>query len=294
MSATATDQPFDGARLARVLGEFRATGAMDVAFGGPVRRDGSGLQITGTCGTHTRSLANLRVTSGNGLGGKSILMARPVSVVDYVAAQGITHTYDAAVREEHLATVVALPVLVERRARMVVYVANRGRVELGDRWYDAYAPLVRRVERDVMVEDEVRRRVASLEEAAPQPRRGDSTLSRTDLREISDEISDVAALITDEGLRRRLEQVSARMGSLPRPPAASGPVGTPAVKLAAREIDVLEQVAMGCSNREAAEALGIVESTVKSYLKHAMRKLHATNRVQAIRRAREAGLIADR
>ena len=45
------------------------------------------------------------------------------------------------------------------------------------------------------------------------------------------------------------------------------------------------------SDPGAAEALGIVESTVKSYLKSATRKLNANNRVHAVRMAREAGLI---
>jgi len=284
------EAPYEGGRLTRTLAEFRAVGRMDASFGGAVAPDRTGLRITGLCGTHTRSLANLRVTSGNGLGGKSIVMARPVSVVDYVAAQGITHPYDAAVRGEHLATVVALPIVVDRRPRMVVYLANRTQVTLGDRWYDAFAPLVRRVERDIAVEDEVRRRVDALEAAAPPRPPADSpTLGRADLRVISEELSDVAALVTDAGLRQRLEALSARVSDA-RPRRTPGSRATP-ISLAAREIDVLEQVALGLSNREAAARLGIVESTVKSYLKHAMRKLQASNRVQAIRLARDAGLI---
>jgi len=57
------------------------------------------------------------------------------------------------------------------------------------------------------------------------------------------------------------------------------------------EVEVLIQVSLGRSNREAAEELGLLPNTVKSYLKTAMRKLEAKNRVQAITAAREAGLI---
>ncbi len=115
-------------------------------------------------------------------------------------------------------------------------------------------------------------------------------LTRADLRDISDELADLAALVDDESLRSRLEEVRHRVeqGRSPEPalPRKQVPTG-----LAAREVDVLAQVALGLSNRQVAEALGLVESTVKSYLKNAMRKLHATNRVHAVRLAREAGVI---
>jgi len=54
---------------------------------------------------------------------------------------------------------------------------------------------------------------------------------------------------------------------------------------------VLAEVARGCTNDEVAEALGLLPNTVKSYLKSAMRKLGATNRVQAVNLARAAGAL---
>lgn len=66
---------------------------------------------------------------------------------------------------------------------------------------------------------------------------------------------------------------------------------TSMISLRQREIDVLQQVARGLSNREIAESLGLLPNTVKSYLKTAMRKLQASNRVQAILVARKEGLI---
>lgn len=56
-------------------------------------------------------------------------------------------------------------------------------------------------------------------------------------------------------------------------------------------MDVLREVATGASNSEVAAALDLQLSTVKSYLKSAMHKLHATNRVQAINAAQREGLI---
>jgi DNA-binding NarL/FixJ family response regulator len=54
---------------------------------------------------------------------------------------------------------------------------------------------------------------------------------------------------------------------------------------------VLAEVALGGSNAEIAKYLGLEVNTVKSYLRSAMRKLGATNRVQAVCRARESGLV---
>lgn len=293
------EAPYDGGRLLRTLGDFRAVGRSDVAFGGATTAGGAALDITGLHSTNTRSLQGLRVRSGFGLGGKALLIGRPVSVTNYYDARGITHQYDGPVRAEQLETVTALPIVVDRVPRMVVYLAHRAQVVLGDVWYDAFLPLVRKVEREIAVDDEVRRRLGSLSSlgslsplggvrTAPTP--DTNLLTRADLRDISDELADLASLIQDEALRSRLEEVRSRVeqGRSPGPTPARP---QPPTGLAAREIDVLAQVALGQSNREVAESLGLVESTVKSYLKNAMRKLHATNRVHAVRLAREAGVI---
>jgi DNA-binding NarL/FixJ family response regulator len=111
-------------------------------------------------------------------------------------------------------------------------------------------------------------------------------LSRADLQDIAQELADLAGQIEDEALRTKVEALRSRFAPAPAPTASVGP---PA--LAPREIDVLQEVARGLRNREVAEALGLQPNTVKAYLKTAMRKLHASNRVQAIVIAREAGLI---
>jgi DNA-binding CsgD family transcriptional regulator len=265
--------------LARTLAAFKAQGRMDMAFGGKVGPQATSFAITELCGARTASLANLVVRSGAGLGGKSLVLGRPVSVTSYHAAQGITHDYDHAVRQESLETVVALPVAVDAAPRMVVYLGHRAQVALGDRWFDSFTPLIRRLERDLAVDDEVRRRLGLL---CPTP--DESPLSRADLQDISRELAELAGEIEDETLRAKLEAVRSRF--VPRPRQSS-----PHVHLAPREIDVLAQVALGHSNQEAADNLGLLPNTVKSYLKTAMRKLHAGNRVQAISAAREAGLI---
>lgn len=61
--------------------------------------------------------------------------------------------------------------------------------------------------------------------------------------------------------------------------------------LTAREIEVLELVAEGCSNKGIADRLGISDQTVKFHLASITGKLGASNRTDAVRRAVHAGLI---
>lgn len=61
--------------------------------------------------------------------------------------------------------------------------------------------------------------------------------------------------------------------------------------LTRREIEVLRGIAMGCTNAEVAGDLRLSNNTVKSYLQSAMQKLGARNRVEAITRANETGLL---
>ncbi len=61
--------------------------------------------------------------------------------------------------------------------------------------------------------------------------------------------------------------------------------------LSPREIEVLFLVAEGKSNREIAEQLVITEGTVKNHLSSILSKLGAKDRLQAVIRAREVGIL---
>jgi DNA-binding NarL/FixJ family response regulator len=61
--------------------------------------------------------------------------------------------------------------------------------------------------------------------------------------------------------------------------------------LTAREIEVLDLVAEGCSNKAIAERLRISDQTVKFHLASIIGKLGASNRTEAVRLAVRAGLI---
>ena len=65
----------------------------------------------------------------------------------------------------------------------------------------------------------------------------------------------------------------------------------PASPLTAREAEVIALVSAGATNNEIASALVISESTVKSHVKHILRKLGAANRAEAV--SRHLGMAED-
>jgi two-component system, NarL family, response regulator LiaR len=58
-----------------------------------------------------------------------------------------------------------------------------------------------------------------------------------------------------------------------------------------RELEILEAMAAGLSNKEMAERLFVSENTVKTHTARLFDKLSARRRTQAVQRAKEAGLI---
>lgn len=64
-------------------------------------------------------------------------------------------------------------------------------------------------------------------------------------------------------------------------------------ELTNREVEVLEQVVTGASNKEIADELHITENTVKIHLRNILEKLHVQNRIQAAVYAVRQGLVND-
>jgi two-component system NarL family response regulator len=60
--------------------------------------------------------------------------------------------------------------------------------------------------------------------------------------------------------------------------------------LTERETDVLRELCVGVSNREIGNRLFISENTVKNYIHKILKKLHVSNRGEAVRLAKVLGL----
>lgn len=93
-------------------------------------------------------------------------------------------------------------------------------------------------------------------------------------------------------------RVIARGGSLLSPEIAtrlmervSNPQSPTTETLTPREQEVLQLLARGLQNKEIAAQLGIRERTAKFHVSTILSKLHATNRVEAVRTAVQEGLI---
>jgi len=69
--------------------------------------------------------------------------------------------------------------------------------------------------------------------------------------------------------------------------------GFPVSTLSPREMQVLNLIAAGYSNRSIAGKLVISEHTVKSHVVHILRKLNVLSRTQAVARARKLGLLQE-
>jgi NarL family two-component system response regulator LiaR len=64
-----------------------------------------------------------------------------------------------------------------------------------------------------------------------------------------------------------------------------------ALGVTARELEILNLIARGCSNREIATQLFVSEKTVKTHCSRAFDKLGVVRRTQAVQRGKELGLL---
>ncbi|MEU5316705.1 helix-turn-helix transcriptional regulator [Streptomyces sp. NPDC021056] len=259
------------------LARLRRTTGLPVAFGGLVEPGRPRMRISELSGTATAALRSLAVISGSGLGGKAVALARPCAVTDYSSSRQISHEYDLPVAAEGLRAIVAVPVVVRRRVRGVLYGALRTAQPLGDRTLSAVVDVARDVEQALVVRDEAR----GLMEASQTARTVDP-VGREQVREAHAALRALAPRITDPALRAELLDACGLLA--PRAPAEE-------IGLAPRELDVLACVAAGATNAATAERLGLRPETVKGYLRSAMRKLGTHTRGEAVVAARRAGML---
>jgi DNA-binding CsgD family transcriptional regulator len=275
-------RPRDGDALRAEIRRLAGVAGVPVIFGGEVSADT--LRLTEFAGVRTNGLRGLAVTRASGLGGRVVESRRPAAVSDYGNALSITHHYDGPVLGEGLRSVVAVPVVVSGRSRAVLYAATRGPGPLGDRTADALVQAGRRLATEIGIRDEVDRRLRLLDMTAPAP--ATDGVVAEELRAVQAELRAIADAAGDAHMRDRLREVGERLTR-----ALGGGPDPDAPRLARREIDVLSQVALGCSNQAVAQRLSLGPETVKSYLRSAMRKLDVHSRHEAVATARRLGII---
>ena len=88
-----------------------------------------------------------------------------------------------------------------------------------------------------------------------------------------------------------IREVFAGNSSLPDEVAAKLADSLAHLQLSERELQVLDQMALGKSNKEIGQQLYISEYTVKNHVKSVLKKLNAFGRTEAIAIAHERGLI---
>ena len=77
-------------------------------------------------------------------------------------------------------------------------------------------------------------------------------------------------------------------GEAELPPMAAEPLLKP---LSEREKEILQLIAKGVSNSEAARMLTVSKATIRTHLEHIYRKLEVTNRVEAVTEGLRKGII---
>jgi DNA-binding CsgD family transcriptional regulator len=91
--------------------------------------------------------------------------------------------------------------------------------------------------------------------------------------------------------RERIVEVEIAVPTAPTPRVAVDDTVRERLGITRRELEILELVARGLSNREIGETLFVSENTVKTHCSRAFDKLGARRRTEAVQRSKELGLL---
>lgn len=269
----------DDEAIRAVLTSLKTATGIPVTMYGTLLADNR-IQITQWIGLRTPALQNLIIEPGAGVGGRVVTTRRAVGVADYTRATSISHEHDKAIQDESLHSIVAVPVIVRREIRGVLYVGVHSPVRLGEKVIEEVTMSARTLEQDLAVNSALRR-------TDPTGRAKNGRVMNgaewEQVRSTHSKLRMLANKVEDEEVRRELEALCDQMVTPVRVKQTT--------KLSARELDVLSCVALGHTNVEAAEEMGIGAETVKSYLRSVMRKLGAHTRYEAVNAARRIGAL---
>ncbi|MEU2253967.1 response regulator transcription factor [Nocardia xishanensis] len=140
------------ARVRLAVQTLRRTARVPLSFGGVVTA--GTLRIDSLSGASTLMLAGLAVHAGAGLGGRAVITRRPALVDRYLLSSGISHEFDHIIAAEDIRSLVAVPVVVRRRVRAVIYAGTRGDRTLGERAFGSALDLARDLEQDIVLAEE--------------------------------------------------------------------------------------------------------------------------------------------
>lgn len=271
---------YDDDAIRAALTALKTATGIPVAMYGTLLADNR-LQITQWIGLRTPALQNLTIDAGAGVGGRVVNTRRAAGISDYTRANTISHEYDKQIQDEGLHSLVAVPVIVRREIRGVLYVGVHSPVRLGDKVIEEVTMTARTLEQDLAVNAAMRS--ADGERAGATSGHSMNSAEWEQVRSTHSKLRMLTNKVEDEELRKELEQICEQMVS---------PVAVKqTTKLSARELDVLSCVALGHTNVEAAAEMGIGAETVKSYLRSVMRKLGAHTRYEAVNAARRIGAL---
>ncbi|WP_042409925.1 acetate metabolism transcriptional regulator RamA [Corynebacterium jeddahense] len=271
---------YDDDAIRAALTALKTATGIPVAMYGTLLADNR-LQITQWIGLRTPALQNLTIDAGAGVGGRVVNTRRAAGISDYTRANTISHEYDKQIQDEGLHSLVAVPVIVRREIRGVLYVGVHSPVRLGDKVIEEVTMTARTLEQDLAVNAAMRS--ADGERAGAKSGHSMNSAEWEQVRSTHSKLRMLTNKVEDEELRKELEQICEQMVS---------PVAVKqTTKLSARELDVLSCVALGHTNVEAAAEMGIGAETVKSYLRSVMRKLGAHTRYEAVNAARRIGAL---
>lgn len=271
------------------LNSLKVATAIPVAMYGTCDPQDGRLRIDKWVGLRTPALHDLVISPGMGVGGRVMSVRRPVGVSDYTKAKSITHEFDKEIIVEGLHSLVAVPVIVKRDMAGVLYAGLHSKARMGDKVLEEVTMIARCLEQDLAINAAMRAGASATpryEPKTPDHGRAMRSLSGAEWEQIRSTHSKLRMLanrVEDESVQRELEVLADQLVH---------PVRTkPMMKLSAREVDVLSCVALGLTNVEAAEEMGIGAETVKSYLRSVMRKLDAHTRYEAVNAARRMGAL---
>ena len=196
---------------------------------------------------------NIVIRPGRGLGGQVLHESRPMMLADYLEDSTITGDYRPIVQAEGIRACGCIPMNIDGRVEALLYVATHEADTLGGRAVDTAAQIA-----ELAVEGlrQRRARAALAAQARHALRLGDTE----SLRAVAQRAADLPATSSTHGLTRR-------------------------------EFDVLDLLAAGASDADIAASLVISKSTAKEHVVNIRRKLSARSRLEAVARARAAGLV---